>query len=448
MAVKIALIGAGSAVFSLNLVRDLCLTPNLAGSTIHLMDIDEVRLEAVYHLCRRYAAEMNASLHLETTTNRREALAGADFVINTALVAGHDRLRAGWDVARRHGYRIGGSLHIMHDEAFWINFYQYRLFESLAEDMLDLCPQAYLLLVANPVLAGMTHLSRRYPRLKAVGLCHGFAGIYQIARVLGLERDDITFQIPGVNHFVWLTHFYHKGEDAFPLLDRWIETEFDAYFATSSPSSGMGPAAVDLYRRFGVFPIGDTCTPGGGSWPHWYHTDESVEKMWHEDPEGWWRGYFQRIGDHVADIRRIAEDESQPVSDHFPPQKSGEVIIGMVESIACDIPRVLIGNIPNAHAFVPGVPDDFAAEIPLLCSARGIQGVQTQGLPDAVTAFLLRDRVAPVNRELQAYTSHSREALVELALMDPFTRSLAQAKALVDDILALSIHADMRDYFG
>ena len=48
---KIAIIGAGSAVFSLNLVRDLCLTTNLAGSSIHFMDIDEQRLTAVTELC-------------------------------------------------------------------------------------------------------------------------------------------------------------------------------------------------------------------------------------------------------------------------------------------------------------------------------------------------------------------------------------------------------------
>ncbi len=447
MSTKIALIGAGSAVFSLNLVRDICLTPNLAGSTISFMDIDEGRLDAIYHLCRRYADELNTHLKLERTTNRREALTNADFVINTALVAGHENLRNGWDVARKHGYRIGGSLHIMHDEAFWINFYQYQLFESIAEDMLEMCPDAYLLLVANPVLAGITYLGRKYPQLKAVGLCHGFGGIYHVAKVLGLEKEDITFQIPGVNHFVWLTDFYHKGENAFPLLDRWIETQSSTYFEKCHSSDSMGPAAIDLYKRFGVFPIGDTCTPGGGSWPYWYHSGEAVEKNWKEDPEGWWQWYFQHMTDHVAEIRKITEDPTQRVSDYFPAKKSGEVMIDMVEAIACDLPRVLIGNIPNRGGFVPGVPEDIAVEIPLLCSARGIQGVQTKGLPSAATAYLLRDRVAPVNLELEAFTAKSRDALLELILTDPYTQSLEQAQALLNDILELKPHADMKAHY-
>ena len=58
----------------------------------------------------------------------------------------------------------------------------------------------------------------------------------------------------------------------------------------------------------------------------------------------------------------------------------------LIESIACDIPRVLIGNVLNTGDFVPGIPRDFAVEIPTLVSKRGIEGIQTEGLPDAVLA--------------------------------------------------------------
>lgn len=447
MPVKIALIGAGSAVFSLNLVRDLCLTPNLAGSNIVLMDVNDRRLKAIFELCRRYAEELGINLNLEQTIDRRDALRGADFVINTALTANHERLRLGWEIGRKNGYRFGGSLHIMHDEAFWINFYQYQMFECLAQDMLEICPQAYLLLVANPVLAGMTLLGRDYPDLKAVGLCHGYSGIFQIARVLGLDSSAISYQIPGVNHFVWLTDFYHHGQNAFPVLDSWIETKSQEYFSTCGPGDPIGPVAVDLYKRFGVFPIGDTCTPGGGSWPFWYHQEPEVEKIWQEDPESWWEWYFQHMTDHVNEIENISADPHLPVSEAFPPKKSGEVMIPLIESIACDIPRVLIGNVPNQSSFVPGIAEDIAVEIPLLCSARGVQGIQTRGLPTALTSYLLRDRVAPVNLELEAYKTGDRGALVNLVLTDPFTHTLEQANALVDGILNLPFHKEMRTHY-
>ena len=447
MTPTIAIIGAGSAVFSLGLIRDLCLTERLHGSTVRLMDIDAGRLQAISRLYERYSDETGAGIQALMTTDRREALDGADFVINTALVTGYDRLRDGWKIAARHGYRFGGSLHVMHDEPFWVNAYQLRFFDDVVREVRELCPDAWYLQVANPVLAGMTWLGRRYPEVKMVGLCHGFAGIYRLADALGLDRERLTFEIPGVNHTVFLTHAYHDGQDIFPLLDEWIENEAPSYWETCPPSNNLGPVAVDLYRRFGVFPIGDTCNPGGGSWPWWYHTDAETEGRWHEDPAGWWKQYFTRSAARVAEIERAALNVTQQVSEAFPPEHSGEVMVPLIESIACDVPRVLIGNVLNSGDFVQGVPRDFAVEIPTLVSKRGIEGIQTKRLPDAVLAQIWRDRVGPVTIELAAYDEGSRERLLELILADPWTRSLGQAEAMLDEILAMPEHAEMRAHY-
>ena len=444
---SIAIIGAGSAVFSLNLIRDLCLTERLHGSTVRLMDVDEARLRAISRLCQRYSGEMGAGIETVTTTDRREALCDADFVINTALVTGWDVVREGWAIAQRHGYRFGGSLHIMHDEPFWLNAYQFRFFDEVVREVRELCPEAWYLQVANPVLAGTTWLGRRHPDVKMVGLCHGFAGVYKLASVLGLDREGLTFEIPGVNHTVFLTHCYHHGQDVFPLLDHWIETEAEGYWKTCPPSDDMGPVPVDVYQRFGVFPIGDTCNPGGGSWPWWYHTDAATERRWHEDPVAWWQGYFDHSAERVAAIERAALDESRLVSEVFPPQHSGEVMVPLIESVACDVPRVLIGNILNRGDFVPGVPRDFAVEIPTLVSKRGIEGIQTRPLPDAVLAQIWRDRVGPVTIELAALEEGSRERLLELILADPWTTSLAQAESLLDEIMAMPQHGKLREWY-
>ncbi|MBA3450025.1 MAG: hypothetical protein H0T18_02295 [Chloroflexia bacterium] len=443
----IGIIGAGSAVFSLGLIRDLCLTERLHGCTVRLMDIDESRLTAISRLCQRYAEETGAGIETIATNDRREALHGADFVINTALVTGYERLRAGWEVAARHGYRFGGSLHVMHDEPFWVNAYQLRFFDRVVQEVRELCPEAWYLQVANPVLAGITWLGRRYPDVKMVGLCHGFAGVYKLADALGLDHDHLTFEIPGVNHTVFLTHAYHDGRDLFPMIDTWIEQEAPSYWKTCPPSDYLGPVAIDLYRRFGVFPIGDTCNPGGGSWPWWYHTDAATERRWQEDPGAWWERYFTRSAQRVAEIERAALDESRPVSEVFPPEHSGEVMVPLIESVACDIPRVLIGNVLNRGDFVPGIPRDFAVEIPTLVSKRGIDGIQTGGLPSAALAHIWRDRVSPVTIELAAYEEGSRERLLELILADPWTTSLAQAEAMLDEILAMPEHRMLREQY-
>ena len=335
MTIKIGVLGAGSGIFSLNLMRDLCLTESLHGSEVCLMDIDEKRLDASYTLCTRLAQELGSCLHTTKTPSREACLTGADYVINTILMGGYQGWHDGWKIAQKWGYRRGGSLHVMHDEAFWTNFYQLRMMESVHRDILRICPDAWYLMVCNPVFAGTTYLQRKYPQVKMVGLCHGTGQIRYIAEKMGLDFDKVCCEIPGVNHFVWLNQFYYEGRDAFKLLDKWIEEQSEAYFKTCPECDFFGPKVVDLYKRYGVLPIGDTANPGGGAWGYEYHSDREVEKTWKEDPETWFNAYFVASAAHVAEIERAAYDESRPVRELIACEKSHEPMVPVIEALAC-----------------------------------------------------------------------------------------------------------------
>jgi alpha-galactosidase len=393
---------------------------------------------------------MGIALALEATLDRRESLKDADFVVNTALPGAHHRLMEGLDIARGHGYRFNGSFHVMYDEAFWINYEQIRFFESLTEDMLEMCPDAWHLMVANPVYAGTTHIQRKYPRSKMFGICHGYLGIHRIAKILGLKRADITYEIPGINHFVFCTSFFHKGQNAWPLLDRWIQNESKQFWATreSAGLSPLSPKAVDLYKTFGVMPVGDSAHWTGASWPYWYHSDPEVQKQFGEE-DAWpqWKGFTDGSERTAQQMKAISLDDSKKVSEAFP-KHSQETMIDIIESIACDIPRVFQGNnILNRGRFIPGLPEDVAVEIPTLVSRHGVQGVRTDGLPRPIIAYILRDRIGPMEMELAAYNEGSRDLLLQLILMDVNTTSKKQAEGLLRDILALPYHKDMREHY-
>jgi len=449
--IKISLIGAGSRCFSVGLIQDLCQKPTLAGATVSMMDIDETRLQTVETLCRRFAAEKGADLSIEATTDRRTSLKGADFVVNTACPGAHHRMMEGMDIALRHRYRFNGSYHLLYDEAFWVNYENLRFFESLTEDVLDVCPQAWHLLVANPVFAGSTHLGRKYPTARLVGICHGYAGVYGAIDALGLEGQEVTYQIPGTNHFVWLTEFRYRGEDAFPLLDRWIDTEAEAYWAScQNPSAeALSPKAVDLYRTFRAVPIGDTSHWTGANWPFWYHSDAEVMEQWGEiDAYESWKRYAEGSPATAESMREVSEDLSVEVSEVYAGE-SNESFVSLIESMACDIPRVFQGNnILNVGELVPGIGEDVAVEVPTLVSGRGVQGIRTEGLPRGVLAWLLRDRVGPMEIELEAYQTGRRDLLLQLILMDKGTVSRSQAAALLDEILALPYHKTMRAHYA
>jgi alpha-galactosidase len=251
-----------------------------------------------------------------------------------------------------------------------------------------------------------------------------------------------------VNHFVWLTRFRHEGKDAYPLLDEWVNEEAPEYWKSCPQSDELGPKAFNLYKRFGAFPIGDTCTPGGGSWPWWSHVDDETEEVWKENPKGWWGWALEPAReDGLSEMARVAEDQRRRVTDAFKPERSGEIIIPLVESIACDSPRTLTVNTINGDDLVRGVPRDFEVEVPALVSRRGIQGIETDPLPRSLIHYILRDRVAPVEIELEAYESGSRERLLELIMMDPWTRTEEQAKGLLEAILAMPVHEEMRRHY-
>ncbi|PJF24543.1 MAG: alpha-glucosidase/alpha-galactosidase, partial [Phototrophicales bacterium] len=145
-AIKISVIGAGSAQFSLGLVKDLCLTPGLAGSLVSFMDVDLARLEMIEKLARRYAAELGSDLRFERTADRAASLTDADFVINTASVVSHHHQRAIREVTAKHGYYYGGV-------AFG-NHAQLAFMLAVARDMERICPNAWLIQSGNPVFEG------------------------------------------------------------------------------------------------------------------------------------------------------------------------------------------------------------------------------------------------------------------------------------------------------
>ncbi len=437
MSKKVCIIGAGSAIFSLNLIKDICVNKHFNNCTVSLMDINEERLDAIYGLCMRYTEEMNAGITVLKTTDRREAMQGADFVINVALDHGHDRFKQCIEVAYNNGYRFGGSLHILHDEGFYINFHQLRLMESILLDMLDICPEAYYILVANPVQAGVTYLSRKYKNAKIIGMCHGFAEIYRVAEKMGLNKDEITFEVSGVNHFLWLTSFGYRGEDAYPMLKKYAEEHRDE----------LGGKLVDMYERYGLFPLGDTPSPGGGAWGWEYHTDDATEEKYQDKPYEWYQEYFKICDEEVAKIKRVVEDKTVKVSEVFSEEQSPEPMIPLMEGLAFDTNNIVVVNVLNDGGYMDGIPCDYQVEIAARINRNGVHPIHNSGLPKPILAHLYRDRIAPVEMELAAFENHSREQLVDLVLMDPWTKSREQAEKLIDDIMNLPCNKDMKEYY-
>jgi len=111
------------------------------------------------------------------------------------------------------------------------------------------------------------------------------------------------------------------------------------------------------------------------------------------------------------------------------------------------VEHVLVVNVLNDREYVPGIPKDFEVEVPALCGSHGISPIATQALPKPILALALRDRVAPVEMELAAYENHDKQLLIDLIMMDPRSHSRKQAEALLDEILELPYHQEMKAWY-
>lgn len=444
---RLAVIGAGSAQFSLGLVRDVCLTDSLAGSTIVLMDVDRDRLDSTTELARRYAHELGKDLKFEKTTDRLKALEGAEFVINTALAGGHHREEMERALVQRCGYYRG----LYPSES---GFHQYDLMLQVARDIERICPDAWLIQSSNPVYDGVTLITRE-TKVKTVGLCHGpFGGIRELAKALDLDYEHITFEAPGVNHCVWLTCFRYKGEDAFPLLDEWIANKSEEYWRTSQPSfheTQMSRAAIHMYKLFGLLPLGDASRAiWTDAW--WYNKDLESKKRWWGgeggfDSELGWQRYLDHLSEDLQAIADAAADPTAKLTELFPPRMSGEQMVPIIDALRNDRRGNFIVNVRNDGA-IDGIANDVAVEVQAVVDGRGIRPLRTPRLPDLVMFGAIIPQILVMERRLAAFRTRDPRFFLQYLLFEHRTQSLEHAEQTLDAILHMPGNERMLEHFG
>lgn len=444
--IKIAVVGAGSATFSLGLVKDLCLTPNLAGSLVHFMDIDADRLDMITKLAQRYSSELGSDLRIANTLDLRTALTDADFVINTASAISHYHQRAIRDLTAKYGYYYGRVNLGSHQNL--------QLMLDVAHEMEETCPDAWLIQSGNPVYEGCTLMTRE-TEIKVCGLCHGHYGVYEIARTLGLtinDMNDLTWEAPGLNHNIWLTQCYYQGQAIYPLLDQWIEEKGEEYWRTHvaerTHDIQMSRGTIHQYHMYGLMPIGDT--PRRGGW--WYHTDLETKKHWFGEP---WGGpdtelarpfYVANLEKKMAQIHDVANDPKASVVKVFGDQKTREQQVPIIDGLVNNNEGYFQVNVPNYGA-LPGVPDDVVVEVPALVNKKGIQPIRVEPLPEKIMYEQILPEWLDMERELLAFHSGDRTMLLWNVLESQQTQSYDQAVGVLEELLAMSGHEAMNEHY-
>ncbi|MCX5603204.1 alpha-glucosidase/alpha-galactosidase [Streptomyces phaeochromogenes] len=410
--VKIAFVGAGSVVFTQGLLADLFAFPELGHARIALHDIDEERLATAEGAARHIADERGAKPTITAHLDRRAALEGADFVVNTVQVGMNEATRTDFDVPARYGVRqtIGDTLGI---GGIFRALRTFPVLRGLAEDMAELCPDALLLNYTNPMAMNVLYLSRIAPALRVTGLCHSvYWTMHDLSQLVGVPFEEVSYLAAGVNHQAWVLRFERDGRDLHPLLDA----------AIAKDPGLLRRVRVDMYRRLGHYPT-ETSEHSAEYVPWYLHHDTEIERL--RLPVG---AYLGIIEENTADYERTRR--ALLAETPLPVEGTMEYAPQVIHSVVTGTPRTIYGNVPN-RGLIDNLPADSVVEVPCLADALGVQPTRVGSLPPQCAA-LNSVYVSVTDLVVRAATDGDPRHIRHAAMADPATAAALPVERIWD----------------
>jgi len=410
---KIVFIGAGSAAFGLSMYQDVFSTDELRGCTLTLVDTNQEALDRMAALAEAFNRHSGKGLIIEKTTDRRAALVGARFVVNSVAIDRNRLWRQDFEVPKKHGIR-----HTLGENGgpggLFFTLRTMPLIFDIARDVEELCPEALFINLSNPESRLVLGLAR-YSKVKALGLCHGlFLARWFICQIIGLTEAEVDIHGAGLNHFQWVTAINERatGRDLYPLL-REREKTHDPAFT---------PLIRTLFRAFGLWP---SCSDD--------HTGEYLPYGWEagehgfnftEDERG--RGILKGMMDGVI-------DGSTPMVPEWTKPSWGERAIQVIGGILHNQHRLIEAGIVQNNGVIPNLPPDLAVEVPVVVDAAGVHPVSQGPLPDGC-AKLLMPQAGVQHLAVEAAVRGSKELALQALLADPVITSTKAAQAILDEL--------------
>lgn len=403
--IKIAYIGGGSKAWARVFMTDLALADGLCGE-IALYDIDIPAAERNAHIGQRIneAPETVSLWNYTVCPELGQALDGADFVICSILPGTFDEMESDVHLPEECGIfqpvgdtvGPGGVLRAMRTVP---------IYEGFARAVRAHCPDAWVINLTNPMTACTRTLCGVFPEIKAFGCCHEVFHAQDFLccaakEMLGIprpNRQEITTDVCGINHFTWITEAYYQGVDLLKLLPDFISRYYDSGYCSqkgASPDDFRGDpfrcgnkVKMDLFRRFGVLAAaGDR------------HLSEFMSRSWYlEDREAAEKWLFhltsvayrkKDCAEKIAASKRIESGDLKPNIVH-----SDEEAVELMKALLGLIPPMISNaNVVNIGQ-MPGLPLGSVTETNCVFSRNSLKPVTAKPLPGEVNALVLRNAV-------------------------------------------------------
>ena len=429
MPIRITIIGGGSYQWVPKLLVDMANTPVLHDAHLVIEDIDPAPIPRMVDLVGHIAEVRGIGLTASGTTNQREALEGADYVVVNISTGGFESMRYDLEIPERYGIRQsvgdtvgpGGIIRAQRN---------IPIFLELARDMEELCPDAWLLNLTNPMTT-ITRAVTRESSITTIGLCHEVTiAQFTLSLLLDASFMDLTPTVAGVNHLPVITNLDVAGGDGLAMLRDLLDhaderggeplaMAFPEGLGHEKVSGGgewtkgdllhQNQVKLELFRRFGVLPAaGDR------------HLVEFFAGFLTEES-----GWGERWGVSLTDIahrewwqaRHIEEFEEMLASNEVSDMPSGEMVAAIIQCCTLGQPGWFPLNIPN-HGQVQDLPDGAVVESMGVVDDQGPRGRDKVALPPALGAHL-RQVSASQELTVEAAVTGSRDKVFEAMLVDP-----------------------------
>ena len=427
---KVAFIGAGSVGFTRKLLTDIMSVPEFSSIDIAFTDINLHNLDMVTQLCQRDLESNGISTKIHATTNRREALTGAKYIINCVRIGMLEAFQSDIEIPLKYGVdqcvgdtlAAGGIMYGQRGIAAMLDF---------CKDIRDVsAPDAIMLNYANPN-AMMTWAANKYGGVRTIGLCHGVQGGHkQIAKALGLEQKDVDIICAGINHQTWYISIKHKGEDQTSKI-------LEAY-ENDPELSKTEKVRIDMLRRFGYY-----STESNGhlsEYVAWYRKRPEEIKNWID--LGVWingeTGGYLRV---CTEGRNWFEEDfpvwlKEPPFEYTAGSRSNEHGSYIIEGL--ETGRTYRGhfNVMN-NGCITNLPDECVVEVPGYADANGISIPHVGDLPLGPAAICSQS-VWVQRLAVEAAVSGDIKLLRQAMMMDPLTGAVCtppEIDQMVDEML-------------
>ena len=422
MSKKIAMIGAGSVVFSKNLTGDLLQYPEFADATFTYMDIDQSRLDVGAALCQKVANALGVSPTIEKTLNQQEAIQDADFVVCMVQVGGFNSTLVDFEIPRKYGLNFtiadttgpGGLFRALRT---------YPFMKQLGRDIVERASRdCWLLQYSNPMSMNIRGLNEATDwKINAVGLCHSVQGTHaHRMRDIGLDPEQTNFTAAGINHMCFYTKLEQDGEDLYPRL-----------FAVADEMIAKGNDSVryEMMKRLG-YAVTESSEHNAEYNAHFMPHKGYIEKFKVPVDE-----YLRRCDGIVDEFDRLIDfaKSDEPITV----KKSHEYGSVIAHSIATGEPSVVYGNMPNRGA-IPNLPPTAIVETPTLVDRNGCQLTRVDPLPAQLVNYMM-PHVSQHELYARAITQGDMDAVYQACFADPLTAAtlpMDKIVEMVDELVA------------